>query len=160
MQISILIPTIGLALLPLYSLYSLLSFFKLKKRLGQRVFEFTKKRPFHFFGILLCMPILIGLLFFRSFDILTTIAITGTGFLGYAIALKDIISSRISGLYSDALVWHGEYLSFSQIDSLSLIDPYSIELILEPRDKKILAFEDKQKTHQLYESLVKALKTS
>ncbi|HOC28163.1 MAG TPA: hypothetical protein PKH40_00660 [Treponemataceae bacterium] len=139
MQIATIIPAAGLAVMPVLAGISLFRHISLRKELGAALQLFGSRRPLHFFGILLCMPLLISLTFIRDFDILTEIAITGTGLLGFQIALSDILSAGINGLYRHALVWSGEVIRYSAVESVTRLDPYSIEVILHPRARKVVS---------------------
>lgn len=144
MPLVTIIPIVGLIALPIFALAKFIQFKKIIKKLEQQILVWGNKRSLHFLGVLICMPIVISLNFFRSFDVLTTIAITGSGLLGFIIAFKDIVFSRLNGLYQNALVWQGEPLFFEHIDCVNRIDPYSIEIITKNRIRKIISHRDVQ----------------
>lgn len=153
MQIATIVPAAGLAAIPVLAVIRITAHFLLKKELGDPVSLFGGGRPLHFFGILLCMPLLVSLNFIRDFDLLTEIAITGTGVLGFYIALSDILSSRINGLYRTALVWNGEAIRYASIDEVSRLDPYSIEVILKPRERKVIANSSQELIDSVFQKL-------
>lgn len=139
---SILLPVVSLCLLPIIALGIYVRISRVIRQMGKSVEYFSHKIRHQFFGVLLISPILISLLFVRNFDILTRIAISGTGLIGFYIAVHDILCSRKCGIYEKGLVWNGTWIYFAFVDSWERTDPFTITLFMNDRSIKHLTFPE------------------
>lgn len=137
---SILLPGVSLSLLPFIALVVYFKISRIIHQMGNKIEFFSHKIRYQFFGVLLISPILIGLLFFRKFDILTSIAICGTGLIGFYIAIHDITCSRKCGIYEKGLMWNGTWVFFDSIDSWERTDPFTVSVMMKDRTLKHLFF--------------------
>ena len=136
---AIIIPAAALCLLPACAAVVLL---RLRKALGPAIEKFSGKIRLQFIGVILASPLLVSLLFIRSFDPLSTFAIAGTGVIGFYIACQDLFFSRYCGVYARGIVWNGSWIEFVSVESWRRLDPYSLSLLLIGREKRIFAFPD------------------
>lgn len=127
------IPVVAYCLLPLSLVKIVLSIRADKRRLGDRKECFLRPYRLQFFGVMIVTPILIGLNFFREFDVYVRFAICGVGVLGFYIAFHDMFYARMGGLYENGLVWHGSRVFFDELDFFERPDPYTI--VFQTRDR-------------------------
>ncbi|MCD1655664.1 hypothetical protein K7J14_13280 [Treponema zuelzerae] len=139
---AIIIPAAALCLLPACAAVVLLRLRKALRAVGPAIEKFSGKIRLQFIGVILASPLLVSLLFIRSFDPLSTFAIAGTGVIGFYIACQDLFFSRYCGVYARGIVWNGSWIEFVSVESWRRLDPYSLSLLLTGREKRIFAFPD------------------
>lgn len=132
------IPLAGLVLLPLCALLVTVRAVCVRARMGRREFSFPRALKFQFVGILLCTPVLICLNYLRDFEPIAKIAITGTGVLGFYIALVDLINGRLGGIYENGIVWNGSALFYRDLDGYVLPDAVSVLIQTRNRERRII----------------------
>lgn len=120
------VPVAAYCLLPFCVLQIVLTVRADRRRLGERRECFLRPYRLQFFGVMLVTPVLIGLNFFREFDLIVRLAITGVGVLGFYIAFHDMFFARMGGLYENGLVWHGSRVFFDELDFIERPDPYTV----------------------------------
>lgn len=136
------IPAIALALFPLCAVWVIIRRALLLRKLGSLRSPFPRKSQLQFIGILVCTPVLPLLIFVRDFDALTQFAISGTGLLGFYIALYDLLLVRIGGIYENGLLWNAGVALFAEVASFSRIDGRSIEVLDAGGNRKAFVFPD------------------
>lgn len=141
MKAAMIIPLFGLVLLPLSALLVGVRAVWVRSLMGRREFAFPRALKFQFVGVLLCAPVLIFLNYVRDFDLIAKIAITGTGVLGFHIALADIVNGHLGGIYENGIVWNGSAVFFRDLDGYVLPDAVSVLLQTRNRERRIIVPE-------------------
>jgi len=103
---------------------------------------FSRKSNRQFVGILLCSPLLIFLGYWKNFNAVTMIAMSCAGLIAFMVSLSDILFIGIGGLYEKGLVWNSTIVFFDRIRSFRQIDPFTIEIRIALRGRKIFVFSD------------------
>ena len=126
------VPTaIAVPLAAFISLPALTAFYAIKARLiarnvGERTFAFPQKALLQFHGILIVSPLLPLLALLREFDILTVIAISVLGVLCFMVAIRAVLFGSLAGIHEAGFVWHGTVILFSDVESFSVVDPFTL----------------------------------
>lgn len=153
MNAAMFVPLAALALLPLCAVPVLWRVYRLKIGIGPREYRFPRQKRFQFLGVLLCSPILIALCFFRSRDLLTIIALSLTGTLGFYISLADIMFARLGGIYERGLVWNGAILRFDCMKGFVRPDATSVLVRMRSGEQKLIVPDSPQMLERLLSAL-------
>jgi hypothetical protein len=153
MNADTLIPVIALALFPLCAVYVVIRRSLLLRKLGALQLTFPRRSQLQFIGILACTPVLVLLNFFRHFDALTQFAISGTGLLGFYIALNDLLLVRIGGIYKNGVLWNAGVSFFGAISSYTRVDSHTIEVMDVSMTRKAFVFPDETAAASLFAHL-------
>ena len=147
------IPVIAYGILLLGTIVVLFRRLKLFKRMGAREREFSRKSNRQFIGILLCSPLLIVLGYWKQYGSLMMIALSCAGLIAYMVSLSDILFIGIGGLYEKGMVWNTTVVFFDRIRSCAQLDPYTIEIRIPWRSRKVFVFSDTELVKTLYQKL-------
>lgn len=135
-DIATLMPVVALALLPVSLVVALAQASRARVSVGVLVEPFPLRPSLQFIGILAASPVLIGLNFMRDFDPLTVFAISGVGVLGFYIACREMAFGRIAGIYGDGIIWNASAISFADVDSAVMEDPFTAVITLKDRSRR------------------------
>ena len=96
--------------------------------------------------VLICCPLLILLILFRDMGLMTNCVMCGVSLLGTEMAVREILTAKCSGVYTNGLVADGHFIPFSEIFGIpffSLTDEQQ-----ELHDTGVLDLVTKRKTNQ------------
>jgi hypothetical protein len=153
MNLDLPIPVIALALFPPCAVWVIIRRAVLLRKLGSLRSPFPRKAQLQFIGILVCTPVLPLLNFVRHFDALTQFAISGTGLLGFYIALYDLLLVRIGGVYENGILWNAGVAFFSGVASFSRVDPRTVEVVEAGGSRRVFSFPDEASAEAAFASL-------
>ena len=83
--------------------------------------------------ILVSTPALIALNYFRELGAASVFAVSGVGVLGFAIGLRDLLYTRMSGIYENGLVWTASSAFYADVAGYRRGETGSI--VVEMRDR-------------------------
>jgi len=136
------IPAISFSFLLLGSAVVLFRRVRLFMRMGARELEFPHKSNRQFIGILLCSPLLIVLGYWKQYGSIMMIAISCAGVIAYMVSLSDILFIELGGIYEKGMIWNTTVVFFDRIRSCAQLDPYTIEVRIPWRTRKVFVFSD------------------
>ena len=108
----------SLALLPVAALFLAVTFFRTKKKLGEKRGAFRKKTSPLAFLIPPASIALILLCLIRDFQTTGMLAICGCGILGFYLSGREILIMIFSGIYEEGFIIGSDFFFFENISRI------------------------------------------
>jgi hypothetical protein len=136
----------------------------LLKKAGERELP-VKPRMLKFaVVVLVCCPLLILLVLFRDMGIFVNCVMCAIGLLGTEMAVREVMTAKCSGVYTNGLVAEGQFLPFADIFGIpflalpkskqSLHDSGVLELVTRKRTNLQIIYSSEDECRLVIEKLV------
>lgn len=152
-QVAMILPTVALTLLPVCFVVLYVKIQKIKLKMGQCELAFPGKSPYVYGVVFISTIALIAVNYIRKLEFLTVFAVCGVGVLGFYIGIKEFLYSCFAGMYTYGILWAGDYIFFTEIESYSLNERFTLTISTRDRGQKIIYLKDSQLICQIAEKI-------
>lgn len=96
--------------------------------------------------VLVCCPLLILLILIRDMGLMTNCVMCGVSLLGTEMAVREVLTAKCSGVYTNGLIADGHFIPFSEIFGIPFFSQTDEQQ--ELHDTGVLDLVTKRKTNQ------------
>lgn len=137
---------------------------KMLRKAGERELP-VKPRMLKFaVVVLVCCPLLILLVLFRDMGIFVNCIMCAIGILGTEMAVREVMTSKCSGVYANGLVAEGQFIPFADILGIPFLslpknqqdvhDTGVLELVTKKRTNMQIIYSNEDECRRVIEKLV------
>lgn len=114
--------------------------------------------------VLICCPFLIGLVLLRDMGIFVDCIMCAVGLLGTEMAVREVMTTRCSGVYANGIIAEGRFIPFSDVLGIPLFslskkeqcahDNGILELVTKKRTNLQIAYAGEEECRRVLEKIV------
>lgn len=136
------------------------------RKAGDRVLPAKPRLTKFAVFVLICCPLLILLVLLRSMGTFVDIIMCGVALLGTEMAVREMITAKISGVYSHGLIAEGRLIEFSDIADIPLLqmskkeqekhDNGVLELVTGKHGRQQIIYANEEECRRITEAIIEA----